>query len=122
MYSLCRATEAQLEEIRKQVQVYKHQQIVQQEDANQPVEPLIAQQMEERATKEKEARKEAKETRGETVGKALLKASQELVKATKDAMTMYGQLHAIALERVEDTYGHLSSSEDDDSEDSIFSQ
>lgn len=102
--------------------MYKRQQIVQQENADEPVEPLIAQQMEERAAKEKQARKEAKEVRGETVGKALLKASQELVKATKDAMTMYAQLHAIALERVEDTYGHLSSSEDDDSDDSIFSE
>jgi hypothetical protein len=115
-----RATEEQLAEIRKKVREYDRHQIVQQEQGDQPVEPLIAEQMEARAVKEKQARKNTKEARGETVGKALLKASQDLVQATKDAMKMYAQLHARALERVEDNYGHLSSSGESEQSSSDF--
>jgi hypothetical protein len=108
------------------VNAYKQHQILQQARADEPVEPLIAEQMEARAANEKQARKEAKEARGETVGKSLLKASNELVQATKDAMKMYAQLHARALERVEETHGHHSSTEDSEDDgstvDSIFTE
>lgn len=99
---------------------YERHQIIQQEQSDQPVEPLIAEQMEARAAKEKKARMDAKEARGETVGKALLKASQDLVQATKDAMKMYGQLHSRALEHVENNFGHLSSSSEGEQSSSDF--
>lgn len=72
------------------------------------MEPLIAQEMEKRAKKEKEVRKEAREARGETVGRSLLQASQDLVTATRDAMTMHRSLHRQIMERLKALDGNGS--------------
>ena len=102
----------QKQELRDLVKAYEEHQVALATPKNAaPVEPLIAQEMDKRAKKEKQQRKEAKEARGETVGKSLLQASQDLVTATKDAMTMYRSLHRKIMDKLEENHGHLSSDE-----------
>lgn len=85
-----------------------HQVVLSTSRSAQPVEPLIAQEMEKRAKKEKKVRKEAREARGETVGRSLLQASQDLVTATRDAMTMHRSLHRQIMERLKALDGNDS--------------
>jgi hypothetical protein len=102
----------QKQELRDLVKAYEEHQVVLATPKNAaPVEPLIAQEMDKRAKKEKQQRKEAKEARGETVGKSLLQASQDLVTATKDAMTMYRSLHRAIMDKLENNHGYISSDE-----------
>lgn len=115
--SLCSMSAIQRNELRDLIKSYEEHQVVLATPKNAaPVEPLIAAEMAKRAKKEKQQRKEAKEARGETVGKSLLQASQDLVTATKDAMTMYRSLHRKIMEKLEENHGHLSS---DDSSTSV---
>lgn len=104
-------TPEQVQEIRVAAKAYDDHQLIK---GDEPAEVLIADKMEQHAEKEKADRLKAKEARGETVGKSLLKASQDLVKATRDAMRMYADLHRRAMAEIEEHEGFLSSPESTD--------
>lgn len=79
----------------------QHQILLQEGEQQQPAVALVAEQMQAKAEKEKKARQGAREARGETVGKSLLKASSDLVEATKKAMDMFSSLHHQVMSRIE---------------------
>ncbi len=107
-------SDKQVEELRAACVAYDNHQVLDSKDP--PTEPLIAEEMAARAEKEKANRERGKEARGQTVGKSLLKASQDLVKATRDAMRMYSELHRRALAELEDTEGYVSTPQPSDAE------
>lgn len=114
----------QIKELRDLVKAYNDHQILlsTSKKGAKAAEPLIAEDLEKRAQKERQTRNEAREARGETVGKSLLQASQDLVKATRDAMTMYQSLHQSVMQRLERVHrAELASDSDFSAEDSASS-
>lgn len=102
-------TDEQRRELQRLVAAYlAHQVIV----PAGPVEPLIAEEMEKRDKEEKRARQEVKEARGQTIGNSLLKASNQIMQATKEASKMYLSLHRQVMDKLEDLHGYQSPSED----------